>query len=150
VVPPAFVTRWRDLGVRCNGRSRPSYDIGVKHLPMLFTKSGDFVFPISLRGRWVKGISLPARLSRIHRQLSERLGNYLSSRCLIGRDYTIMGRGVKLAEWHRGEFCFPNTQINLSESKIFSCAIRGGDNDLNLMYHVCTFVWNPTTNIIIK
>lgn len=82
--------------MRYNGRSRPSYDIGVQHLLMLFTKSGDFAFPISLRGQWVKGISLSVRLPRIHRQLSERLDSYLSSRCLIGRDYTHMGRGVKL------------------------------------------------------
>ena len=47
-----------------------------------------------------KGISLSARLSRIDRQLSERLNSYLSSRCLIGRDYTLPREGVKRGKVH--------------------------------------------------
>ncbi|NWG34589.1 MAG: hypothetical protein HXY42_09120 [Chloroflexi bacterium] len=45
------------LGVRCNGRSRPSYAARKR-------------FCAALQGQWVKGISLSARLPRITRQLS--------------------------------------------------------------------------------
>jgi len=48
----------------------------------------------------MKGISLPARLSCIDRQLSERLNSYSSSRCLIGRDYTLPREGVKRGKAH--------------------------------------------------
>jgi hypothetical protein len=43
----------------------------------------------------VKWISLFPRPSRTDRWLSERLTSYLSSRCLIGRDYTLPQERVK-------------------------------------------------------
>src|SRR5688500_13443174 len=63
--------------VRYNGRSRPSYDS---------------FFCVSLRGDLMKGISLFARPSRTDRRLSVIYGlkTYLSSCCLIIRDYTLL------------------------------------------------------------
>ena len=43
----------------------------------------------------VKWISLSARPSRTDRWLSGRFDNYLSSRCLIGHDYTLLEERVK-------------------------------------------------------
>jgi hypothetical protein len=45
----------------------------------------------------VKWISLFPRPSRTDRWLSERLNSYLSSRCFIGRDYTLPQERVKQA-----------------------------------------------------
>ncbi|MBK9927505.1 MAG: hypothetical protein IPP66_19725 [Anaerolineales bacterium] len=41
VVPPAFATRWRDLGVRCNVRSRLPYN-KPKLVPAEAMGEGDF------------------------------------------------------------------------------------------------------------
>lgn len=43
----------------------------------------------------VKWISLFPRPSHTDRWLAERLNSYLSSRCLIGRDYTLPQKRVK-------------------------------------------------------
>ena len=51
--------------------------------------------PSPCEGNLVKWISLSTRPSRTDRWLSERLNSYLSSRCLIGRDYTLLEKRVK-------------------------------------------------------
>ena len=51
--------------------------------------------PTPPRATWVKWISLSARPSLTDRRLSERMDNYLSSRCFIGRDYTLPEKDVK-------------------------------------------------------
>gem|GEM_PF-4041946 len=42
-----------------------------------------------------KWISLPARPSHTNRRLSEWLNSYLSSRCFVERDYTLLQKHVK-------------------------------------------------------
>ena len=54
---------------------------------------------VPARATSVKWISLSARPPRTDRRFSERMNRYLSSRCLIGRDYTLPGKGVKQPEF---------------------------------------------------
>jgi hypothetical protein len=48
----------------------------------------------------MKWTSLSTRPSRTDRWLSARLNSYLSSRCLIRGDYTLLGKRVKHANSH--------------------------------------------------
>jgi hypothetical protein len=81
------------LGGRCNGRSRLSYGLCITS-PCESNLPSIWLSPLRARVKW---ISLFPRPSRTHRWLSAQLNSYLSSRCFIGRDYTLPQEGVKQA-----------------------------------------------------
>lgn len=77
----------------------------------------------------MKWISLSTRPSRTDRWLSERLNRYLSSRCLVGRDYTLLEKCVKRGDSTIMDFLLSQPGV---DPKRFACV----GHDFGGMYGV--------------